>query len=235
MALLSIFAQWLVQRQLERGQGDSHVINLAGRQRMLSQQLAKAALRATRPADAEASRQELRALTPQWRASHLALQNGDAELALPGNVSPQVAELFTAIEPHFVAMEEAANVLLRLPTGAEESAAINTILQHEQVFLSGMDRIVTQLEAEAEQRVARLRNLERILLAITLAVLLCEGLFIFRPAVNRIRRLIGANSIRRMSNCKSPTWKRNGRTPRRIVSWRDQSRAAARRSRQSWG
>lgn len=190
VALLSIFAQWLVQRQLERGQGDSHVINLAGRQRMLSQQLAKAALRVTRPADAETSRQELRALTPQWRASHVALQHGDAELALPGNVSPEVAELFAAIEPHFVAMEEAAIRLLRQPAGVEESAAIDTILQQEQAFLAGMDRIVAQLEAEAEQRVVRLRSLERILLAVTLFVLLCEGLFIFRPAVNRIRRLV---------------------------------------------
>jgi hypothetical protein len=49
---------------------------------------------------------------------------------------------------------------------------------------------VFQYDREATARVDRLKQIEVWLLAVTLAVLLFEGLYVFRPAVREIRRTI---------------------------------------------
>ena len=44
VALLSLFGQVLIQKSLNESSDDAHVVNLAGRQRMLSQRLCKMAI-----------------------------------------------------------------------------------------------------------------------------------------------------------------------------------------------
>ena len=67
---------------------------------------------------------------------------------------------------------------------------IRIILAAQAPFLIGMDEIVTQYQREAENHVAGLKEIEFILFSLTLLVLLLEGLFIFRPAVARLRQTL---------------------------------------------
>ena len=191
VAVLSIGAQWLIRQQLSTGESDSRVINVAGRQRMLSQRLAKASLSILsedEPTAADALA-ELADTLETWSDNHRALQEGDALFGLPGNNSEEVRDLFASIEQEFEAMRNAAASLLREPD-ARDIQDVAIIQSHEGAFLLGMDRIVSQLVAEAEQRVARLGALEWTILVLTLGVLLAEGLFIFRPAVRHIRQTV---------------------------------------------
>ncbi len=185
VAVLSIGAQWLIQWQLDNGESDSRVINVAGRQRMLSQRIAKVSLRVDGNETPPTVRGELSEALAEWSASHLALQAGDAELALPGESSPRVTELYAAIEPDFLAIRQAASALIDEPS-SDSAEAVATIQRHEAAFLEGMDAVVSQYVVEAERRVERLRLFERGILGLTLAVLLAEGLLIFRPAVRHI-------------------------------------------------
>lgn len=189
VAVLSIGAQWLIQQQLSNGESDSRVINVAGRQRMLSQRLAKASLQIANKvaATGEQARSELSETLETWADNHRALQDGDATTGLPGNNSEEVRRLFASIEEDFNAMRTAAARLLREPSKSDLQD-VATIQSHEGPFLQGMDRIVSQLVTEAEQRVARLRTLEWAILALTLIVLLAEGLLIFRPAATHIQQ-----------------------------------------------
>jgi signal transduction histidine kinase len=75
------------------------------------------------------------------------------------------------------------------PDAAAADDSLGRILQAEPQFLAGMDRIVFQYNREAHDRVARLRLIERLLLAVTLLVLAAEGWFVFRPAVARLRTI----------------------------------------------
>jgi signal transduction histidine kinase/CheY-like chemotaxis protein/HPt (histidine-containing phosphotransfer) domain-containing protein len=194
VALLSIAGQMLVQFSLARQGNDSAVVNIAGRQRMLSQKLAKTAIsleHAKSPEERRALRQEIEQIVRLWQSSHAGLQHGDASLNLPGRNSLTVEALFSQIDDPFSAMVMAADALTRLEprTGHESgevSRLVGSIRAHEPVFLSGMDEIVAQYEREARLRVARLKSIERLLLGLTLAVLVCEGFFIFRPAVRQI-------------------------------------------------
>lgn len=193
VALLSIGAQLLIQRQLSNGESDSEVINIAGRQRMLSQRLAKAALRLddASAAERDGCRAELRETLSTWTQYHAVLQQGDDELGVPGDNSEAISRLFAAVEEEFQSMRSAAERLLAAPADEPPSEEdILAIQAGEAGFLTGMDRIVSQYVTEAERKVARLRRLESAILALTLGVLLAEGLLIFRPAVQRIEQTV---------------------------------------------
>lgn len=181
VALLTIAAQAIVQFALHRAQADATVVDLAGRQRMLSQRLCKAAL-AWR-ADATASRrEEVAQVLAEWTAAQRRLGSaGDLPNAGAAN-SPPVRALFAEIAPPFTAMAEAARALPADP------AAVDRLLAHEQPFLAGMERIVGAYRDEAEERVRRLIGLELGLCVLLVLVLAAEALVVFRPAVRRLRQ-----------------------------------------------
>lgn len=196
VAVLTLAGQVLVQQSLEQQLSDSTVVNIAGRQRMLSQKITKLALQMhttdslTQRAE---DRRELRDALQQWETSHVGLQTGNTELGLPGKNSDAVTELYARLEPEYVAIDEAAQQLLQQNDNDfqqnEISPALQAIMQHESDYLVGMNEIVYVYSQEAESRVASLRQVEHALLVITLAVLLFEGLFVFRPAVRQLQQM----------------------------------------------
>jgi diguanylate cyclase (GGDEF)-like protein len=191
IALLTIGAQWLLQSLLIGQEPDSRVVNIAGRQRMLSQKITKASLylhTAESPEQQRSARDQLQQALDLWRQSHRGLQVGDAGQELPGNNSREVRELFAAIEPPFQAMVAAAETMISLPADARiADAAIHALIDHEPAFLAGMDAIVFRFDAEAKQKVDRVRVIEAGLAATTLLVLVLEAVLIFAPAVRRMR------------------------------------------------
>jgi PAS domain S-box-containing protein len=201
VALLLILSQALVQRMLMQQSSDAHVINLAGRQRMLSQKLSKTALAFESAAAPDARKErveELRSVVTLWERSHVGLQRGDAELGLPGTNSAEVTRLFTRIEPHYQSMLHAAKRLIAAVTQEaadssgrlHRSMLVEEILAEEAAFLEGMSEIVFQYDQEAEARINGLKQIELVLFSTTLIVLLLIGLFLFRPTARRIRQNI---------------------------------------------
>jgi nitrate/nitrite-specific signal transduction histidine kinase len=198
VALLAILGQIVIQTALQQQSSDALVINIAGRQRMLSQRLSKAALALDVFADErQQNADELRYVVVLWQSSQEGLQLGDAKLGLPGHNSQSVKRLFAQIEPEYESMLRASYALLALIKPGKGSGKVSAtaflpfiqeILAAQSGFLTGMDMIVTQYEREAEEHVAHLRLIEFVLLSLTLLVLLLEGLFIFRPAVRRLRQ-----------------------------------------------
>ncbi|WP_158261408.1 MULTISPECIES: ATP-binding protein [Pirellulaceae] len=195
--MLTILGQVLVQQSLEQQSSDSTVINIAGRQRMLSQKITKLALQidiSDSPFEKVEARNELRESLDLWETCHRGLQVGNEELGLPGHNSETVTELYAELEPSFQAIRQAVMSILSADLDEQDGPGItpslDVILANEREFLAGMDQIVYTYDQEAESRVASLKRVERGLLLITLVVLLCEGLFIFRPAVSQIQRMV---------------------------------------------
>ena len=120
--MLIILDQAVVQPLLVRLDRFAPVINLSGRQRMLSQRLTKSALiidRTTSERTAEASREELKVTLKQWRAAHQALQYGDPSLGIERISSPTIQLQWEEIEPHPRDFGDAAR--LRLGPSERES------------------------------------------------------------------------------------------------------------------
>ena len=186
IALLSVTAQVWIHRALTRQSNDARVINIAGRQRMLSQRLAKNAVivaLGANPSDQNAARAEMTLDLEQWTKAHRALQNGDTKMGLPGANSPAIAARFAQINPGF---ETIASSAQRILAGQKGDAAIAPMLAAEKPWVKGMDGIVFALDAEATARVTELQRGEIGFLALTLAVLCAEALWIFRPTARHI-------------------------------------------------
>ncbi|HTZ00503.1 MAG TPA: ATP-binding protein [Rhodocyclaceae bacterium] len=190
IALLTLVSQFVVQLTVADQGHDSRIVNIAGRQRMLSQKITKTIFylaNARNPEQGQDFRRQLEEALSLWQRSHAGLQHGDPELGLPGKNSPAVTKLFQEIEPNHQAIVTAARSVLASPGDAGAvSQGLQQISANEPAFLQGMDAIVFQYDAEAKDRVAFAKNLEIGLAGTTLFVLMLEALFIFAPAVKRL-------------------------------------------------
>jgi GAF domain-containing protein len=199
IALLLIAGQIIIQLSAAQQTADGTVVNLSGRQRMLSQKLSKAALEslvAGTETDRNAALTEVQEVIAQWGRAHRGLQFGDAELNLPVNTSAEVARLFAEIGPNFEAMYAAGNCLVPSTSPTLEGCNLGrttyaqTILANEGTFLTGMDAITFQYAAEAEGRVSNARLIAVAVTATALALLAGIGYFLFRPLAIRIGQTI---------------------------------------------
>ena len=186
IALLTIGGQIWVHRALARQERDARVINLAGRQRMLSQRIAKNALILAFEAEPNAktaARAQLADDFSGWQRVNIGLQNGDETLKLPPLGNAQIRARFAAIDPQFRSIARGAKAILAGRIGAD---AVAPILANEKVWVAGMDDIVFALDAAATARVTRLKGAELLFLVLTLGVLGAEARWIFRPAARQI-------------------------------------------------
>lgn len=190
IAFMTVAAQVVVQFLIGNKELDTHIVNIAGRQRMLSQTIAKTSAYLTQPESlVEQSRlkEQLAQSVSQWGRGHRGLLLGDSEMRLPGANSATIRTLFAQIDPPFTAIVDAANAILAAADDATVVAkAVRTIQEHEPVFLKGMNEIVLRYDQEARDKVAFARWLELVLMCATLLVLVLEAGFIFAPATRRI-------------------------------------------------
>lgn len=191
--------QFLIQRHLNTQRTDSHVINVAGRQRMLSQRISKSALSLApdqEPAERGRILEEFKSSMSLWKMSHDGLLSGNDSLGLPGRNSEAVQEMFNDISASFETMQangtEIVFSLERDPLVDYHALrpTIEKIIDHEGAFLDGMDRIVSQYDAEAHAKVRTLSRLEYALLLISLAVITLEIIFVFRPTARQVNKTI---------------------------------------------
>jgi signal transduction histidine kinase/ActR/RegA family two-component response regulator len=191
IALLTIISQLVLQFQIADQKFDSRVINIAGRQRMLSQKITKLSYYIATADSFEAAaspRQELDDALSLWQRSHTGLLHGDTDLGLPGRNSPEILALFERIQARHDTMLGAARAILA-SAGTKDVIdwSLRTIREQEAGFLKGMDEIVFRYDREANDKVAFTQLLELILMTVTLLVLALEAILIFAPAVRRIQ------------------------------------------------
>jgi len=191
VAVLIAADQAVIQPLLVRLNVFAPVINLAGRQRMLSQKLAKAALAMQAADDASTKsirRTELHNSLAQWSTAHGALRHGAVELNVPRIHSPAINDAWTELQPHFDAMQAAAQQLIVVSKpGDSRPAALAALVDHEAPYLTTMERIVELMEGEAAGELGRLRGLAMAIALAILGLLLSLGGFVVRPASRAIR------------------------------------------------
>jgi PAS domain S-box-containing protein len=178
---------YLAMKTLHR---DARLLNVAGRQRMLSQRLSKAAAsiqlaRGTK--EVNALRRESGDTLEQWRTFHEALRRRDPRLDLQGSNSPEIVSMFDGIGPHYRAMAEAGERLLRGKAEAHSGGAASNgwqecqqILEREAAYLTGMDRIVAAYQQEAQRRVRTSQRFKAIATLLVCVVLVALGGLIFQ-------------------------------------------------------
>lgn len=191
VAALVILDQAVIQPALLDLNSFAPAINLAGRQRMLSQRLTKAALamQAARNDAARLSRRrEMQATQTQWTAAHDELKSSTTK----ATSSTELAAAWANLEPHFHAMSTAAEKLFTATTNsssfnANAAAAVEELASEEPRYLPAMERIVMLLEQSSGRQVARLRLQALLIAGAVIVLLVALGYFIVLPATRTIR------------------------------------------------
>ncbi|MBF4469791.1 MULTISPECIES: ATP-binding protein [Flavobacterium] len=197
IAVTVLLSQLLIQYNLYSQLSDSKIINISGKQRMLSQKLTKEILILNFITDSLQEKKQINTISntiSQWKFNHYSLVNGNNKLGFPREKNPILNKDFENLKPNFDIIIKAGSTFLENKkenkNQQENQKLVQTILENESVFLSKMNQIVTEYDREALEKVTLQRKTEYGILAFTLLVLLLEFIFIFKPTNKSVELLI---------------------------------------------
>ncbi len=199
IALLSSVAYFLGSHILKLNESSHIVINISGKQRMLSQRAGRYALAMQAAESAEqrkAAQSMLKAVVDEMINSHIGLTEGDEKRQLPSTMSSKARAIYYD-KPHELDQQvrqfvENVNLLISKgdlgPVAADDFHLQQVLAATSLPLLKSLDAAVQQYEADAEEAAKANVSRENIIYGLTLLVLLLEGLLIYRPLVNMIKR-----------------------------------------------
>jgi two-component system, NarL family, sensor histidine kinase DegS len=197
IAITVLLSQLLIQYNLNSQLSDSRIINISGKQRMLSQKLTKEVLILNFVTDTAKKNDEINSINETlslWKTTHFNLEKGNDSLGFPKEKSATLSILFKAIKPNFDSIVNATTHFLenkKLNTKkSENQKLVQAILENQVIFLSKMNQIVDEYDKEALEKVTLQSKTEYAILVFTLLVLLLEFLFIFKPTNQKVEKLI---------------------------------------------
>ncbi|WP_323757384.1 type IV pili methyl-accepting chemotaxis transducer N-terminal domain-containing protein [Roseivirga sp.] len=174
--------QSFIQYWLHKKNQDSRIINLSGRQRMLSQ---KVSIEFHQFKEGQSTLDQVKKYNDEWRQIHYALLNGDA-----------------AIEINAVDDEVARNLLAQLNENVEyisilldkasypSDIDINTIDKNQETFLNRMDLAVKSLELSSDRKLRFIVLVEIILAVLSIIILSLEVIYIYLPIEKKFSKTV---------------------------------------------
>lgn len=195
IALSVLASQLVIRSYLSNQENDSRLINMAGRQRMLSQKLSKEAiLLAYTETDEERKSilESIQITQKEWNEAHQILKFGDENTGIEAEKSEELTAMFDSIQTSFDQVNgsiESIKSLAESPSSDRSNIKpeIKTLLGGTSDFLPQMERIVNQYDQEAKEKVSQLKKLEITISIITILILLGEFLVIFWPSAKAIK------------------------------------------------
>ncbi len=196
IALLACAAFAALKVVIVKQESTGAVVNISGRQRMLSQRttlFVQRLLLATTPDEYKRFGHELLKAVNLIDHSHKGLTEGDNELNLPREMSDKVHDMYfegeNPLDGHMKTYIKALRKVLETDYGAllPDMPEIQYILSTAPgPLLKSLDGMVWQYQREGESDILVVQMLEAGVLAMTLFTLLLEVLFIFRPMVRQV-------------------------------------------------
>lgn len=187
--ILIITRQFIIDYQIDLSKDTSKLINVAGRQRMLSQMIIKDVIilsNSNNKNEIIYYLNEIKMANKEWKTSQTNLQNRSTN-------SESILGLYAGIQPSHDLIFESANEIIKvLDSGGDAQNIISeelfTIEKNEVLFLDGMEEIVNQYDIESDEQIQDIENIERVLFWIIVIVILFVVFFIFTPSEKALKR-----------------------------------------------
>jgi signal transduction histidine kinase len=127
-----------------------------------------------------------------WVKCHYGLKNGKLVLDKTYIVknSAKIQQIFNEIEPAFEIISANASIIGQEKQQNDGRILLKNMLVNERQFLKLMDKIVSQYDTEAQDRVSNVKRIELILFGLTIFILILEALLIFTPLVRYVKEII---------------------------------------------
>jgi len=213
IAALAVATHLVADAMVSRQTDTAHIVNISGRQRMLSQRIAGLAqhLALAAPERRPAVESALSDAVKRMESTHRTLTEGVMKPGGAMAASAAVRAIFLE-PPHDLDAQvrryvAAAQRFLLLPPGQRADSAELAALQEEafESILAALDAHVQQWQDDSERAVADLRAMLAVLLTVMLLTLAAEALFIFRPLFRRLAAaqaaLLAAASTDPLTGC----------------------------------
>lgn len=195
LILLLTLGQIAIQYKINHGKDMSTVINVSGRQRMLSQKITKEILMIYEKPNSEDMRyhlEELELSLDKFDKSHYNLINGNKNEGIVVDNCQSVIKLFDDIDPEFQKILSSGYQVLEITKQEDYNKQqileeIKVIAENEKIFLKKMNTIVSHYNGEAKDNILYIERLESIIFIINIAGALLITRIIFIPATKTLR------------------------------------------------
>ncbi len=201
LAGLALGSYFFLEQVIAGNESGATLVNVGGRQRMLSQRvalLAESLAEDIRPANRQADREVLRKSIELMERSLGALVKGDPGMNIPAAMSEEARALYFGpkgfADRLTRAFLEQAKAFAAAPDRDQrpDNPHLRFVLEAAPGgLLDSLDAVVTQYQKENERRVADLRAMQGYVLALSLVVLALSAFAVFRPMVRRVRLDVG--------------------------------------------
>ncbi|HEY8933920.1 MAG TPA: PAS domain S-box protein, partial [Cyclobacteriaceae bacterium] len=185
LILISAY-QAIIQYDLNQKSDDARLINLAGRQRMLSQRISKIILfihyEIYKNGQASPQRFDtLKKALSQWQAANTILLQRSKD----HKNSPTVDSLLKANQTNLYEIVKISKMLIAKPDITTSEAAIQDLTKYDRPFLLLMEKTVNMYQYESEDNLNYLRKVEFTLGIVTVFIIILEFIFIFLPTIKK--------------------------------------------------
>ncbi|TAG41271.1 MAG: PAS domain S-box protein, partial [Cytophagia bacterium] len=180
LVFLIVVNQIIIQYILFQKKEDAKLINVAGRQRMLSQRVNLMIYRLSQDSQ-YTSDDKLKLVLTDWKKSHLALINGNTQMAIAKIESKEIA---IKVKQAFKKIEEIESLIYTAPTISKaQREKINAIVD---LFLEEMEIIVLELEDFSNRKLYTIMFVELLIAFISLLFIYFELREIIFPILKKL-------------------------------------------------
>lgn len=176
--VLTLAIQTIVQYSLDKQRNTAMVVNLSGRQRMLSQRLLNETY-SCRFHNCDYA--ELKLTVNKLLQMNQILQEGSDNLDIDPLSNPEIANNFKKLHPHIIWFQSNLSDIRKI-----DDVAFNDLRFRVDRFVEIMDDIVFQFQKQSEEDIKAMRVIELELAIFSVFIVLFEIFFIVNPIINRI-------------------------------------------------
>jgi len=201
IAVLSTFAFFFLHSALKDSNSTAYIVNISGKQRMLSQHIALDVHRIHENllhheghahTHNNLPRQQLIQNTEEMLIANQMLSSGELLNKQAVALSPVIYDMYFGqmnLAQRVKQYTSTAKKILEISSYQQAHEIVILINQQAEPLLSDLNKVVHQYEVEGDQNLSDINQMEIIVWALTLFMLLVEAIFIFQPMVQHITKL----------------------------------------------